>query len=104
MQNACKYQHSDDGTLLDISGDLLGLLHGCCTVPTASSQAFAPEPAGPSAPVVRVLGGGHLEGEDLPEGARRGIAVRPESAQAFLSSFGPKGSVSSCEDAYPGAR
>jgi hypothetical protein len=31
VQNACKWQHSDDGAFLSISGDLLGLLHGCCT-------------------------------------------------------------------------
>ena len=31
MQNTCKWQHSDEGTFLSISGDLFGLLHGCCT-------------------------------------------------------------------------
>src|SRR5215212_4269611 len=30
LQNACKWQHSDEDTFLGISGDLLGLLHGCC--------------------------------------------------------------------------
>jgi hypothetical protein len=34
-----------------------------------------PEPIGLAAALTAVLRGGYLEGEDLPEGARRGVAV-----------------------------
>src|SRR5918997_2485228 len=36
-----------------------------------------PEPADPAAPPAGVLRGRHLEGEDLPEGTGRGVAVKP---------------------------
>ena len=52
----------------------------------------------------RALGGGRLEGKDLPKGTRRGVALQPESVQAFLTFFGPKCSVSSRERACAGAR
>jgi hypothetical protein len=32
MQNTCKSKFSYENTLLQCSGDLLGLLHGCCTL------------------------------------------------------------------------
>src|SRR3712207_3715700 len=37
-----------------------------------------PEPIGPSASTTSVLRHSHLEGEDLPEGACRRVAVQPE--------------------------
>src|SRR5215211_8642445 len=38
VQNTCKWQHSDEGTFLSISGDLPGLLQGCCTEVTACTR------------------------------------------------------------------
>src|SRR5215204_1581965 len=38
VQNTCKWQHSDEGTFLSISGDLFGLLQGCCTEVTACTR------------------------------------------------------------------
>jgi hypothetical protein len=32
LQNTCKLSYFCFGTFLSISGHLLGLLHGCCTV------------------------------------------------------------------------
>jgi hypothetical protein len=31
VQNACKLPYLPIGAFLKVSGDLLGLLHGCCT-------------------------------------------------------------------------
>src|SRR5918999_3138650 len=39
VQNACKWQHSDESTFSSISGDLPGLLHGCCTDGKACMRA-----------------------------------------------------------------
>ena len=39
VQNACKWQHSDESTFPSISGDSPGLLHGCCTDGKACMRA-----------------------------------------------------------------
>src|SRR5918998_625833 len=47
-----------------------------------------PDPIGPSATLAGVIRGGCLEGEDLPEGAGRGVPVQPELVHNSLTSSG----------------
>ena len=42
MQNACKLPYLTIGAFLKVSGDLLGLLHGCCTDVTSLASAQGP--------------------------------------------------------------
>src|SRR5829696_6777185 len=46
------------------------------------------DPIGPSAALAGVIRGGDFEGEDLPEGAGRGVAVQPEFVHSSLTSSG----------------
>src|SRR5919107_4014378 len=67
-----------------------------------------PDLIGPSAALAGVTRGGCLEGEDLPEGAGRGVAVQPEFVHSPLTSCGseafglhPSGAVAQAHQRRP---
>ncbi len=97
MQNACRLPYLPIGAFLKVSGDLLGLLHGCCTdvtslasVQGAGRSLFAQPPGAPLCEL-RVRG--------VPQSQR---SVSPAEAKAGAGEDGiPDCKVRSnnCEDA-----
>jgi hypothetical protein len=83
LQNACKQRHSVHDDFLNLSRDLLGLLHGCCTVPATVSSCSGRSPRDKEVP----RGGGTAYHSDyvgrVVEATDRGIALEVETPQTI---------------------